>query len=67
MAYFSAPYMVNGKTPITRCGNAPLQYAEMGHLLPNGDEVFKRYVDQWLHLARAGGEFDARRAAWLGK
>lgn len=148
-AYFSAPYMVNGKTPITRCenvarfqtveaidqpnvrvianpggsnerfartrlsrakltihkdnltifdeviqGNAdvfvteaaeaivqskahpelcavnpdkPLQYAEMGYLLPIGDEVFKRYVDQWLHLARAGGEFDARRAAWLGK
>ncbi|SOY45495.1 Cyclohexadienyl dehydratase (Includes: Prephenate dehydratase; Arogenate dehydratase) [Cupriavidus taiwanensis] len=148
-AYFSAPYMVNGKTPITRCENVqrfqtieainqpgvrvianpggsnerfarthlsrarltmhkdnltifdeviqghadvfvteaaeaivqskahpelcavnpdkPLQYAEMGYLLPNGDEVFKRYVDQWLHLARAGGEFDARRAAWLGK
>lgn len=45
----------------------PLQYAEMGYMLPNGDEVFKRYVDQWLHLAKANGEYDAERIKWLGK
>lgn len=36
----------------------PLQYGEMGYLLPKGDIVFKDFVDQWLHLAKAGGEFD---------
>jgi cyclohexadienyl dehydratase len=36
----------------------PLQYGEMGYLLPKGDIVFKDFVDQWLHLAKASGEFD---------
>ncbi len=149
LAYFSTPYMVNGKTPITRCENVarfqtieaidqpgvrvianpggsnetfartrlsharltihkdnlgifdeivagradvfvteaaeaivqskakpelcavnpdkPLQYAEMAYLLPSGDEVFKRYVDQWLHLTQANGELGAVREKWLGK
>jgi cyclohexadienyl dehydratase len=148
-AYFSTPYMVNGKTPITRCENVskyqsidaidqpgvrvianpggsnekfartklghaqlimhtdnltifdeliqnradvfvteaaeaivqskahpelcavnpdrPLQYAEMGYLLPNGDDVFKHFVDQWLHLSKASGEYGAMSAKWLGK
>jgi cyclohexadienyl dehydratase len=35
----------------------PLQYGEMGYLLPRGDVVFKAFVDQWLHLAKASGEF----------
>lgn len=35
----------------------PLQYGEMGYLLPRGDVVFKAFVDQWLHLAKATGEF----------
>jgi len=35
----------------------PLQYGEMGYLLPKGDIVFKDFVDQWLHLANASGEF----------
>lgn len=146
-AYFSAPYMINGKTPLTRCENVakyqtidainqpavrvianpggsnerfarthlgraqlkihsdnvtifdeviqknadvfvteaaeaivqskahpelcavnpqkPLQYAEMAYLLPQGDEVFKRFVDQWLHLNNASGEFARVRAKWL--
>jgi cyclohexadienyl dehydratase len=29
----------------------------MGYLLPKGDVVFKAFVDQWLHLAKASGEF----------
>ncbi|WP_235919509.1 transporter substrate-binding domain-containing protein [Aureimonas psammosilenae] len=36
----------------------PLQYGEMGFLLPRGDVAFKAYVDQWLHLAKSTGEFD---------
>ncbi|TIQ84313.1 MAG: transporter substrate-binding domain-containing protein, partial [Mesorhizobium sp.] len=36
----------------------PLQYGEMGYMLPEGEVVFKAYVDQWLHLAKATGEFD---------
>jgi cyclohexadienyl dehydratase len=34
----------------------PLQYGEMGYLLPRGDVTFKAFVDQWLHLAKASGE-----------
>ena len=29
----------------------------MGYLLPRGDTVFKAFVDQLLHLAKATGEF----------
>ncbi|TIO04642.1 MAG: transporter substrate-binding domain-containing protein [Mesorhizobium sp.] len=36
----------------------PLQYGEMGYMLPEGAVVFKAYVDQWVHLAKATGEFD---------
>ena len=35
----------------------PLQYGELAYLLPSGDTVFKAFVDQWLHLAKASGEF----------
>ena len=146
-AFFSAPYMVNGKSPITKCdnvkrfqtvadidkpnvtvienpggsnekfaranfkqarivifndnttifdeilkGNAdvmisesvetivqqklrpglcavnpdqPLQYGEMAWLLPRGDAVFKAWFDQWLHLAKATGDYDRIVARWL--
>ncbi|HEY1327413.1 MAG TPA: transporter substrate-binding domain-containing protein [Casimicrobiaceae bacterium] len=43
----------------------PLQYGEMGYLLPRGDVVFKAWVDQWLHLAKATGEYDRSVAAWI--
>ena len=43
----------------------PLQYGEMAYLLPRGDVVFKGWVDQWLHLAKATGEYDRTVAAWL--
>ena len=42
----------------------PLQYGEMGYLLPRGDVVFKAWVDQWLHLAKATGEYDRVLATW---
>jgi cyclohexadienyl dehydratase len=43
----------------------PLQYGEMAYLLPRGDVVFKDWVDQWLHLAKATGEYDKTVATWL--
>ena len=43
----------------------PLQYGEMAWLLPRGDAVMKAYVDQWLHLAKAGGEYQRVVDKWL--
>jgi cyclohexadienyl dehydratase len=43
----------------------PLQYGEMAWMLPRDDVAFKAYVDQWLHLARAGGEFQRVMDRWL--
>ena len=43
----------------------PLQYGEMAYLLPRGDVVTKDYVDQWLHLAKASGEYQRIVARWL--
>ena len=35
----------------------PFTYSEKGYLLPRGDEVWKAWVDQWLHLTTASGDF----------
>jgi cyclohexadienyl dehydratase len=43
----------------------PLQYGEMAYLLPRGDMVLKAWVDQWMHLAKANGEYDRIVEAWL--
>ncbi|HVO87136.1 MAG TPA: transporter substrate-binding domain-containing protein [Casimicrobiaceae bacterium] len=43
----------------------PLQYGEMAYLLPRGDGVFKAWVDQWFHLAKATGEYDRTVGAWI--
>ncbi|WP_395700974.1 transporter substrate-binding domain-containing protein [Aquabacterium sp.] len=43
----------------------PLQYGEMAWLLPRGDASFKAWMDQWLHLAKATGEYDRIVGAWL--
>ena len=43
----------------------PLQYGEMAWLLPRGDTVFKAWMDQWIHLAKATGEFDRIVGRWL--
>ncbi len=43
----------------------PLQYGEMAWLLPRGDMVFKAWMDQWLHLAKASGEYDRIVARWI--
>ncbi|SDD37113.1 transporter substrate-binding domain-containing protein [Paraburkholderia lycopersici] len=43
----------------------PFQYGEKAWMVPRGDVVFQQYVDQWLHLARAGGEYQAISDKWL--
>lgn len=43
----------------------PLQYGEMAWLLPRGDAAFKAWMDQWLHLAKATGDYDRAAARWL--
>ena len=42
----------------------PLQYGEMGYLLPRGDTAMKQWVDTWLHLSKASGEYDSLLAKW---
>jgi cyclohexadienyl dehydratase len=43
----------------------PFQYGEKAWMVPRGDVVFQQYVDQWLHLARATGEYQAISDKWL--
>ena len=43
----------------------PFTYSEKGYLLPRGTRVWKAWVDQWLHLTRASGEFDDYYDAWV--
>lgn len=43
----------------------PLQYGEMAYLLPRGDALTKAYVDQWLHLIQAQGDYQRMAAKWL--
>jgi cyclohexadienyl dehydratase len=43
----------------------PLQYGEMAYMLPRGDLPTKEYVDQWLHLSKATGEYQRIVARWL--
>jgi cyclohexadienyl dehydratase len=43
----------------------PFQFGEKAYLLPRGDTVFQQYVDQWLHLSRSTGEFQAVQDKWL--
>ena len=45
--------------------NQPLQYGEMAYLLPRDDVAFKAYVDQWLHLSKAGGDYQRVVDRWL--
>ncbi|SPB14195.1 prephenate dehydratase [Caballeronia novacaledonica] len=43
----------------------PFQFGEKAYLLPRGDVPLQQYVDQWLHLARSSGEFQAVYDKWL--
>ena len=43
----------------------PLQYGEMGYLLPRGDAAMKSWFDTWVHLAKASGEYDRVVEKWM--
>jgi len=43
----------------------PLQYGEMAYMLPRNDVVMKAFVDQWLHLAKATGDYQRVVDKWL--
>lgn len=43
----------------------PQQYGEMAYVLPRGDVPTKEYVDQWLHLSKASGEYQRIIEKWL--
>ena len=43
----------------------PLQYGEMGYMLPRGDASIKAWFDTWLHLAKASGEYDRIVEKWM--
>ncbi|NYI05593.1 transporter substrate-binding domain-containing protein [Allostreptomyces psammosilenae] len=42
----------------------PFTFAEKAYLLPRGDEEFKAYVDQWVHLATNDGTYDTIATPW---
>jgi cyclohexadienyl dehydratase len=44
--------------------DAPFDFSEKAYLLPR-DEAWKRFVDQWLHIAQQTGAFAAIKAKWL--
>ncbi|MFU2315620.1 transporter substrate-binding domain-containing protein [Rahnella sp. PCH160] len=43
----------------------PLQYGEKAYMLPRDDSSWKMYVDQWLHLSKATGEYQQIVSQWL--
>ena len=64
----SAEAMVQQKLVPGLCAvnpDKPLQYGEMGFMLPKGDVITKAYVDQWLHLIKANGEYQRIAKRWL--
>ncbi|HSY26526.1 MAG TPA: transporter substrate-binding domain-containing protein [Burkholderiaceae bacterium] len=43
----------------------PFQYAEKAYLLPRGDVTFKAWVDAWMRLQKANGEYQRVFDKWL--
>lgn len=41
------------------------QYGEKAYLLPRDDMTWKQYVDQWLHLSKATGNYQKVVGEWL--
>ncbi|VTP67836.1 Cyclohexadienyl dehydratase precursor [Serratia rubidaea] len=42
-----------------------MQYGEKAYMLPRDDLSWKLYVDQWLHLTKASGEYQQIIDKWL--
>lgn len=45
----------------------PFDYSVQGYMLPQGDDVFKHYVDQWLMVALEDGTYDGFAEPWVGE
>ena len=45
----------------------PLQYGEKAYMIPRDDISWKLYVDQWLHLSTATGEYREMARQWMGE
>ncbi|MFH8635123.1 transporter substrate-binding domain-containing protein [Streptomyces lydicus] len=43
----------------------PFTFSEKAYALPRGDDEFKAYVDQWVHLATHDGTYATYEAAWM--
>ncbi|MEU9118023.1 transporter substrate-binding domain-containing protein [Streptomyces sp. NPDC048483] len=43
----------------------PFTFSEKAYALPRGDEEFKAYVDQWVHLATHDGTYRKYEEAWM--
>jgi cyclohexadienyl dehydratase len=43
----------------------PFQYAEKAYLLPRGDVPFKAWVDTWMRLQKANGDYQRVLDKWL--
>ncbi|WP_075183068.1 transporter substrate-binding domain-containing protein [Pantoea sp. 1.19] len=45
----------------------PLQYGEKAYMLPRDDASWKAYLDQWIHLSKATGEYPQVVGHWLAR
>jgi len=43
----------------------PLQFAEKAFMLPRADVAFKEFVDAWMHMLKATGDYDRMVNKWL--
>ncbi|MEU8781823.1 transporter substrate-binding domain-containing protein [Streptomyces sp. NPDC048637] len=43
----------------------PFSFSEKAYALPRGDDEFKAYVDQWVHLATHDGTYQKYEDAWM--
>ncbi|MFI1434279.1 transporter substrate-binding domain-containing protein [Streptomyces lydicus] len=43
----------------------PFTFSEKAYALPRGDDEFKAYVGQWVHLATHDGTYAKYEAAWM--
>ncbi|MFJ6749039.1 transporter substrate-binding domain-containing protein [Streptomyces sp. NPDC091266] len=43
----------------------PFSFSEKAYALPRGDDEFKAYVDQWVHLSTHDGTYQKYEDAWM--
>lgn len=53
------------KTKFIKTSWSIFQFSEKAYMLPRGDVVFQKYVNQWLHLMRENGELQKIADSWV--